>query len=352
MITNILSPFVILFINPEAFFLGQKIAGVPALVYAVGLFLATAIVLFCLYKKSKGYAFIALVYGMVFFINGYLNVLYYNGRFPPAIYWLILLLSLVLFGTTLLIQSGKPAGTDKKSIYTVFERKPFAGVLLSAIVLLGFLLFMSVSMMNYAYETNNYVYQIEIDPNTPLHNVTLMMPLPSGISRNITNGDLIGSSHPYITNYSQSVVETENGTMIKITADSIEKPDGGFPQDPVLLYQSFFTANPINYSYPLDHEPVLLPKFSPEPSGCTDKKFQRISMRKTPSACLVYGSTMYAIFETAPSSRTIISVSFDGERMIHTSGPPKSDGYQDSASVTVSGNAVGWYNTTGTLLAG
>jgi hypothetical protein len=349
LIINILSPFVILFINPEAFFLGQKIAGTPALVYALGLFLVTALVMFCLYKKSKGYAFIALAYGVFYFINGYLTVLYYNSQVPTAIYWLILLLSVILFGTTLLIQSGKPAETYEKNIYTVFAEKPFAGVLLSAGVLLCFLLSMSISLMNYEHETNNYLYVVKIDPETPLHNVTLMMPLPSGISRNLTKGDLIV---PYITNYSQSVVETKNGTMIKITADSIEKPDDGLPQESVLIYQSFFTANPINYSSPLEHEPVLLPKFSPEPSVCTGKKFQRISMGKTPLTCSVYGSTMYAVFETAPSSRTMITVSFDGEHIISSSGSPKSDGYQDSISVTFSGNAGGWYNASGNLLAG
>jgi hypothetical protein len=352
LIINILSPFFILFINPEAFFLGQKIAGTPALAYALGLFLVTALVMFSLYKKSKGYAVIALVYAMIFFINGYLIVLDNNGRFPPPIYWLILVLSAIVCGTTLSVPPKKPAGRSEKSILAVFADKPSAGLVLSAGVLVCFLLFMSFSLMNYQYETNNYLYLVEIDPQTPLSHVTLILPLPSGISRTVTDSDLIGSSHAYFTNYSQSLVETENGTMIKITADSLERDTGFLEKEPVQLYQSILIPGPINSSFPLEHEPVLTPKFLPELSECTGEKFQRIVSGNTPSTCRVYGSAMYALFETAPSSQTTITVSFDGEHMISSSGPPKSDGYQDSISVTVLGNAAGWYNARGTLLTG
>ena len=282
LIVNILSPFVILFINPEAFFLGQKIAGMPALVYALGLFLFTALVMFCLYKKSRGHAFIALGYGMIFFINGYLTVLDKGVQYPPAIYWLILGVSVILFCTTFVIRSGNPAEPHEKGICTLFTEKPFAGVLLSAGVLFGFLLFMSVSLMNYEHETNDYLYAVEINPETPLHNVTLMIPLPSAISKNISDGNDIGNTFPYFRNYSRSVVETENGTMLKITADSVEKPGNRLPQEPAGLYLDFFAPNPINYSYPLGHEPVLLPKFSPETSDCKDKIFQRVLTGNTP----------------------------------------------------------------------
>ena len=127
LVINILSPFVILFINPEALFLGQKIAGTPALVYALGLFLVTALVMFGLYKKSRGYAFIALLYGMIYFINGYLTVMDNYGQYPPAIYWLILLLSAILCSTTLL-HSGKPVDAGEKRIYTLFTEKPFSRI--------------------------------------------------------------------------------------------------------------------------------------------------------------------------------------------------------------------------------
>ena len=206
--------------------------------------------------------------------------------------------------------------------------------------------------MNYEHETNDYLYAVEINPETPLHNVTIMIPLPSTISKNISDGNDMGNAFPNFRNYSQSVVETENGTMLKITADSVEKPGDGLPQEPAGVYLDFFTSNPINYSYPLGHEPVLLPKFSPETSVCKDKKFQRILTGNTPSTCLIYESTIYAVFETAPTSRTIITVSFDGTRMSSSPGSPKNHGYQDSISVTFSGDAGGWCNATGTLIAG
>jgi len=352
LVINILASFAILFINAEGFFLGQKIAGTPADVYAVGLILVTAFLMFCLYKKTKGYAIIALVYGIIWFIDGFLTVLYYNNQVPPALYWLVLLLSVMLFCTTLAGKSGKPTESYGKSVFAIFSEKPRTGLLLSAVVLLCFLILTSISMMTDEHETNDYLYAVEIIPDTPLHNITLMMPLPSAISRNIAEGDDRGNPFPYFRNYSQSVVETENGTMLKITADSIEKPGEGLPQEPAGLYLDFFTENPVNYSYPLETEPLLVQKFSPKRSVCADKKFRRHLTGNTPLICLVHESALYAVFETAPGSRTSITVSLDGTRMVSSSGSPKNHGYQDSVSITVSGNASGWYSATGSLLAG
>ncbi len=196
LIVNILSPFVIIFINPEVFFLGQKIAGTLAQVYALGLILITTLLVFSLYKKSKGYAFIALAYGTIYFVNGYLIAGYYNGQVPPAIYWLILVLSVMVFCTTLIIQSGKPVEPYKKSICRVFADKPYAGLLLSLTVLICFLLFTSISLSSYQKEFDTYLYQVEIYPDTPLYNVTLMMPLPSAISGNIADGNNWGNDFP------------------------------------------------------------------------------------------------------------------------------------------------------------
>jgi hypothetical protein len=357
LVFNIFSAFVILFINAEAFFLGQKIAGTSANVYAIGLLIVTALVMICLYKKTKGFALLAFAYGLWYFINGYLAVLYYGRQMPTAIHWLVFVSSVIVFGSTLLIRYGKPAIPEERKNLSIFERNPRAGLLLSAGALLCFLLFNAFSMMNYQHETNTYTYLIEIDPETPLHNVTLMLPLPSRISHNVTSGVLYGSSLPYFVNYSQSVVETKNGTMIRIMADSIEKPKDGQPLDPsgqplnpVQLYYVVNVPGPINSTFPLDHEPVLVPRFTLEPSSCTGKTFERIAMRELPQTCSEYGSTLYAAFDTAPASRTTITVSFDGSRVISSSGPAKRSGYEDSVSLAFSGNTGGWYNAPGTLL--
>ncbi len=357
LVFNIFSAFVILFINAEAFFLGQKIAGASANVYAIGLLIITALVMICLYKKTKGYTILALAYGIWYFVDGYLSVLYYGRQVPTAIHWLVFVSSVIIFGSTLLIQYRKPA-IPQKNIPSIFERNPRAGLLLSAGALLCFLLMSSLVPMNHQNETNTYTYLIEIDPESPLHNVTLMLPLPSRISHNVTSGELYGSTLPYFTNYSQSVMETKNGTMILIMADSIEKPEDGQPLDPagqplnpVQLYYVVNVPGPINSSFPLDHEPVLIPKFLPEPSSCTGKTFERIAMRELPQACSAYGSTLYAVFEIAPASRTTITVSFDGSRVISSSGPARRSGYEDSISHSFSGSAGGWYDASGTVLA-
>jgi len=353
LIFNILSSFVILFINAETFFLGQKIAGTPALVYALVLFLVTALVMFCIYKKTKGYAFIALAYGVFYFIDGYLTVLNYDSQVPTLIHWIILVLSIILSAVMLFNKPGKSAEKSEVTPRTVFTEKPLAGVLLIFVVFFCFLLYSSIAVITYEKEYNSYVYQIEIDPAAPLHNVTLMIPYPFGISQNITTVEnLTGYSAPYFTNYSQSIVETENGKMIKITADSIEKLDTELPQDSVRLYQSILVTGSINSVYPLDREPVLLPKYSPEPSPCNEKNNQRNLPGKMPLNCSAYESKIFASFKTAPSSLTIITVSLDGERMISSSQSPRREGYKDSITATVSGSADGWYNASGSLLAG
>ena len=353
LIFNFLSLFVIFFIDPEAFFLGQKIAGTPALVYALGLFLVTVLVMFCLYNKIRGNEVIALAYGVFCFINGYLTVQYYNGQVPTPIHWLILALSIILSVVTLVNRPGKSAEKNEPATYTVFSEKPSARVLVIIGAIFCFLLYSSIAVITYEKEFNSYIYQIEIEPAAPLHNVTLMIPYPFGISQNITTVEnLIGYSAPYFTNYSQSIVETEKGKMIKITADSIEKIDTELPQDLVGLYQSILVTGPINSVYPLDREPVLLPKYSPEPFPCDEREYQRNLPGKIPLNCSAYESQIFASFETVPSSQTIIMVSLDGERMISSSRPPRREGYKDSIAATVSGRADGWYNASGSLLAG
>jgi len=351
LVFNIFSAFVILFINAEAFFLGQKIAGKSANVYAIGLLIVTALVMICLYRKTKGYTILALAYGIWYFVNGYLSVQYYGRQMPTAIHWLVFVVSVILFGSALLIRDRKPP-EPQKNILSLFERNPRTGLLLSAGALLCFLLLSALVPMNHQKETNTYTYFIDIDSESPLHNVTLILPLPSRISHNVTSGELYGSTLPYFTNFSQSVMETENGTMILIMADSIEKPEDGQPLNPVLLYYVVNVPGPINSSSPLDHEPILVPRFEPEPSSCTGKSFERIVLREHPQACSEYGSTLYAAFETAHASRTTITVSFDGSRVFSSSGSVKRSGYEDSISHSFSGNAGGWYNATGTLLAG
>jgi hypothetical protein len=350
LVFNIFSAFVILGINSEAFFLGQKIAGASADVYAIGLLIVTALVMICLYKKTKGYTILALAYGIWYFVNGYLSVLYFGRQVPTAIHWLVFIVSVILFGSALLIMSGKPAVPEERKTPSVFERNPRAGLLLSAGALLFFLFMSALVPINHQRETNTYTYFIDIDSESPLHNVTLMLPLPSKISYNVTSGELYGSTLPYFTNYSQSVMETDNGTMLRIMADSIEKPEDGQPLNPVQLYYVMNVPGPINSSSPLDHEPILEPRVEPEPSSCTGKSFERIVLRELPQACSEYGSTLYAAFETAPASRTTITVSFDGSRVFSSSGSVKRSGYEDRISLSFSGNANGWYNATGTLL--
>ncbi|MEI7857985.1 MAG: hypothetical protein WCH85_10845 [Methanomicrobiales archaeon] len=269
------------------------------------------------------------------------------------IHWLILVLSIILSVVTLFNLSGKSAENNEKATCTVFTENPSARVLVIVGAIFCFLLYSSIAVITYENEYNSYIYQIEIDPAAPLHNVTLMIPYLFGISQNITTVEnLIGYSAPYFTNYSQSIVETKNGKMIKITADSIEKLDTELPLDQVGLYQSILVKGPINSVYPLDHEPVLLPKYSSEPFPCDEREYQRNLPGKIPLNCSVYESKIYASFETAPSSQTIIMVSLDGERMISSSRPPRREGYTDSITATVYGRAEGWYNVSGSLLAG
>jgi hypothetical protein len=307
----------------------------------------------CLYYKIRGSEFIALAYGVFYFINGYLTVLYYNSQVPTLIHWLILVLSIILCTVTLINRPGKSAEKNEKATCTVFTEKPFVRVLVIIGAIFCFLLYSSIAVITYEKEYNSYIYQIDIDPAAPLHNVTLMIPYPFGISQNITTVEnLTGYSAPYFTNYSQSIVETENGKMIKITADSIEKLDTELPEDLVGLYQSILVTGPINSVYPLDREPVLLPKYSPEPFPCDEREYQRNLPGKIPLNCSVYTSKIFASFETAPSSQTIIMVSLDGERMISSSRSPRREGYKDSITATVAGSANGWYNASGSLLAG
>ncbi|MFA4878100.1 MAG: hypothetical protein WC586_11875 [Methanoregula sp.] len=349
LIINILSPFVIIFINPEAYLLGQKIAGPPALVYALGLFLITTFVMFCLSTKTKGNEVIALVYGVIFFINGYLNTLNITGRNPPAMYWFILAVSVLLSGATLLNAYGGSKREHNKKISTVFMEKPFAGLTVAAVVFLCFVLFTAFSLLMYQFETNDYDYQIGIDPDTPLHNITLLLPYPSGFFKNNTQAEIrVGESPWYFTNYSQSVVETKTGPMLKITADSLEKQQNESSQGPVQLYQRFLDegahSSP-SFSY---RQPVLSPQHPPEPASCSETQFQEILPVNTPD-CSRFESGIYAAFETDPASHTVITASFNRMHMISSSHSPQRDESRERITTMISGSGNGWYNASGVL---
>ena len=351
LLINLLSPFAILFINPEAFFLGQKIAGTGAVAYALGLILVTAILIFCLYFKTKGYAAFAFIYGIIWFVNGYLTVLYYNNQVPPAIYWLILLLSVVLAGTSLLSRTGKPAGPHDKSGQTIFEKNPRIGLLLSVCVLACFLLYSSIGLISYQKEYNTWTYRIEIDADTPLHNVTLIVPLPPDISQEINSNEMTGSNLPYFTNYSQSVIETQNGTMLKITADSIERPGQGVPDGPLQLYYNIMAEGEGSSASIPVNQPLLLPEGGVfGQASCSDMQFQGALSGNNPAECSRYESGFFAEFETNPASQTIIIVSFDHTRMISSSQSPRRDAFQEYITASISGSADGWYDAPGSIL--
>ncbi|MEN6443089.1 MAG: hypothetical protein ABFC71_04975 [Methanoregula sp.] len=325
-----------------------------AQVFSIVFLLITVSVMNCIYKITKGNEIIVLIYGMIFFIDGYLNTQKFNDALiPPAIYWIILILSVILFGATLLTRKEKPILGNEKTGPVFLTQKPFMIQLLIIGVFLCFVLFMFINFISYEKETDSYLYLIEINPDAPLYNVTFMVPFPLGPSQNITNiENLNGNFPPYFMNYTQSIVDTENGKMIKITADTIEKQNYDVVEEPVRLYQRFPVSNSIDSSFPLDHEPVLLPKFSLTPSSCSDKNYQRDLIGKMPLNCSVYGSKMYAAFDTVPTSQTTITVYLEGTRMISSSINPRREGYQDSISTNIYGGADGWNSASGSLLSG
>ncbi len=231
---------------------------------------------------------------------------------------------------------------------------------------------------------SNYEYDIIIESNSTLQNVTLYLPIPvfeneSDIGLEMVNGDCYNKP----SDWNLSLEDTEYGLMFKIEAVEIQpiyhslpvsvpEPEPGsediedeVPEEeqivesheyseetPVLVSFDFGTSveadHVINTKYPVGNEPVLLPKHNlreseadptlPRPEHLNPEYFD-------------YESQVYAHYDASSDADVQIFVELDGRNEWWIYGW-KYNEYTDRLFIQLTGPQAGWVKAGGKLTTG
>lgn len=229
---------------------------------------------------------------------------------------------------------------------------------------------------------SNYEYDITIESNRTLQNVTLYLPVPvfenkSEIGMETVNGDYYNKP----SNWNLSLKDTEHGLMFKIEAAEIQpvyhslpvaipEPEPGseniedeVPEEkqivesneyseetPVLTSIDFGNSikagHLINTKFPIGNESVLLPKHNLRESE--EGSVIPLSEHINPEY-FDYESLVYAHYDTSPDAEVQIFVQMDGRNEWWIYGWQYND-YSDRISVRLSGPQEGWVQAKGKLV--
>jgi hypothetical protein len=218
-------------------------------------------------------------------------------------------------------------------------KKSVKHVLLGAIaitLMISVFMYYRYSLYKKTY-TSEYYYQIQIDPDSPLSEVILYIPLPvlnnvSQVGDNIEVGNV---QKP--RNLHCSVVTTEYGTMLRISADHIDEPS--------LITVLLPADNTINTKNALHNEMVLFPKYDLIQVPCD---FPHPEKRDTQLTCIEYQTMLYA--ECTPEGPLTVFVTLEGRNTWWIFGW-SGNSYRDQILVTVNGES-GWQPARGEFVQG
>ena len=231
---------------------------------------------------------------------------------------------------------------------------------------------------------SNYEYDIIIESNSTLQNVTLYLPVPvfeneSEVGLEMVNGDYYNKP----SSWNLSLEDTEYGLMLKIETAEIQpvyhslpvavpEPEPGsediedeIPEEeqivesheyseetPVLVSFDFGTSvkadHLINTRYPIGNESVLLPKHNLRESE-EDPTIPR-SEHLNPEY-FDYESLVYAHYDTSPDAEVQIFVELDGRNEWWIYGWQYNE-YIDRIFIQLTGPQAGWVPAEGKLTTG
>ncbi|RXA20446.1 hypothetical protein EQO05_04750 [Methanosarcina sp. MSH10X1] len=231
---------------------------------------------------------------------------------------------------------------------------------------------------------SNYEYDISIESNSTLQNVTLYLPASvfeneSEVGLEMINGDYYNKPSKWNLN----LEDTEYGLMFKIETAEIQpvyhslpvavpEPEPGseniedeVPEEERLIESGEYSEETpvltpidfgisvkadhlINTRFPIGNESVLLPKHNLRES----KEYPVISLPEHINPeYFDYESLVYAHYETSPDAEVQIFVQMDGRNEWWIYGWQYND-YSDRISVQLSGPQGGWVQAEGKLITG
>ena len=244
------------------------------------------------------------------------------------------------------------------------------GILVAAVLVAGFWIYHTHDLYEKTYNST-YHYEIILETDSVLYNVTLYLPLPTlsgeSIFKDTIRDETIAEDcglQP--CDWKVDGTETEHGTMLEIRADKIspefhslpvpilpvslpseegwEEPRAGNVSEtysnetPVLIPKGISISvqadHDIQTKKPMGKEPLLSPKLNVT-------RFIHEVPGLAPPDCSTYESRIFAAYTTTPTAQVSLSIQFTGRNewwVYMWSGTM----YRDNVNAILSGTQRGW----------
>lgn len=244
---------------------------------------------------------------------------------------------------------------------------------LAAVVVLallaGGLWLYSEHLYRTSYESG-YTYDIAINTNETLEDVTLYLPLPAGTGSPDLGAAMVDAGTASDDPFSYRVVQTQYGPMLEVTADRVpvtpryyefvERDGRGErveisaseydPSNPnmtkdanagTLLTVTVTSEESVSTADPWGQEPLFTPRLNRRPTACSSPVGDWLQ-------CFAYETRLYASYETNATTRVDVIASVEGSNSWWVFGW-QSEYYHDRITVERHGPQDGWTNATGTV---
>jgi hypothetical protein len=242
-------------------------------------------------------------------------------------------------------------------------------------LLAGALWLYSEHLYRTSYESS-YTYELAVNTNETLENVTLYLPVPAGAGASGPDDapDLATAmaeeGNATDANFTYRTVDTERGPMLTVTAqrvtvtpryyEYVEEDGRGErvrisereydPSNPnmrkdanagTLLTVTIPADAPVATADPWGVEPLFRPRSDRRPTACD---FPAADWLR----CYEYDSAVYAAYEANRTARVSVVTRVEGQNAWWVFGW-NYDAYQDRVSAELRGPQNGWTNVTGTV---
>jgi hypothetical protein len=240
-------------------------------------------------------------------------------------------------------------------------------LLVALIVAASFIAFHAYVLATYDRTlSSTYTFEITLEVDAPITNVTLFIPLPehygmqSPVVRRLGSGDISGMPDGWVT----GIYGTEKATMLKISVDRITPgerflplptADSAVPEPvpeatPVIL-STWISLQAdadglIDTRNPVGNASVIMPKYNLTAVLCSFPH-----ENENPPVCYSYETVVYADYRAPDDTRLTLSVRLEGMNEWFVFGW-SGNLFVDGFTFAHTGESHGWQAVNGTLMTG
>lgn len=225
----------------------------------------------------------------------------------------------------------------------------------------------------YLYRTSyesGYGYDLAINTNESLENVTLYLPVPVADGRPDLGAAIVREGSAVEGNFSYRVVETRYGPMLRVTADQVnvtpqyyefvgrdgrvervEIPESEYDPSNPNMTRDANAGTLVSVTVPADAsvatadpwgvEPLFSPRTNRRPVACDFPVGDWLQ-------CYAYDTRVYASYGTNATTSVNVQTTVEGQNAWWVFGW-NYDYYRDTVAVELRGAQDGWTNATGTV---